>query len=93
MYFGHIYSTCLLPLISFICAQTAHRFKLQILARILKNVATSNIVQSKYYYTICGIVCIVVSFLMGNSPESEFYMPTFRNILSVVSSWAGWYEE
>jgi hypothetical protein len=29
---------------------------------------------------------IVVRFLLGNSPASEFYMPTFRNALSVPSS-------
>jgi len=29
---------------------------------------------------------LVVCFLLGNSPESEFYMPTFRNTLSVPSS-------
>jgi hypothetical protein len=29
---------------------------------------------------------IVVCFLLGNSPASEFYMPTFRNTLSVPSS-------
>ena len=28
----------------------------------------------------------VVCFLLGNSPGSEFYMPTFRNALSVPSS-------
>ena len=28
----------------------------------------------------------VVRFLLGNSPASEFYMPTFRNTLSVPSS-------
>jgi len=28
----------------------------------------------------------VVCFLLGNSPASEFYMPTFKNILSVLSS-------
>jgi len=28
----------------------------------------------------------VVCFLLGNSPVSEFYMPTFRNTLSVPSS-------
>jgi len=31
----------------------------------------------------------VVCFLLGNSPASEFYMPTFRNTLSVPSSQAG----
>ena len=29
---------------------------------------------------------VVVCFLPGNSPASEFYMPTFRNTLSVPSS-------
>jgi hypothetical protein len=33
-------------------------------------------------------VLYVVYFLLGNSPASEFYMPTFRNILSVPSSQA-----
>ena len=32
---------------------------------------------------------IVVCFLLGNSPVSEFYMPMFRNTLSVPSSQAG----
>ena len=31
-------------------------------------------------------VLYVVCFLVGNSPASEFYMPTFRNTLSVPSS-------
>jgi len=35
----------------------------------------------------------VVCFLLGNSLASEFYMPTFRNSLSVPSSHAGMYEE
>jgi hypothetical protein len=29
---------------------------------------------------------VVVSFLLGDSPASVFYMPTFRNSLSVPSS-------
>jgi hypothetical protein len=29
---------------------------------------------------------IALCFLLGNSPASEFYMPTFRNTLSVPSS-------
>jgi hypothetical protein len=33
----------------------------------------------------------VVCFLLGNSPASEFYMPTFRNTLSILSSQAGSY--
>jgi len=32
-------------------------------------------------------VLYVVCFLLGNSPASEFYMPTFRNNQSVPSSW------
>jgi len=35
------------------------------------------------------LVLNVVCFLLGNSPASEFYMSTFRNTLSVPSSWAG----
>jgi hypothetical protein len=35
-----------------------------------------------YERTVIYIVC----FLLGNSPASEFYMPTFRNTLSVPSS-------
>jgi hypothetical protein len=31
----------------------------------------------------------VVCFHLGNSPASEFYMPTFQNTLSVPSSKAG----
>jgi len=31
-------------------------------------------------------VLYVVCFLLGNSPASEFYMPTFRNNLSVPLS-------
>ena len=30
----------------------------------------------------------VLCFILGNSPASEFYMPTFRNTLSVSPSWA-----
>jgi len=31
-------------------------------------------------------VLYVVCFLLGNFPASEFYMPTFRNTLSFLSS-------
>ena len=31
----------------------------------------------------------VVCFLLGNSPASEFYMPTFRNTVSVPSLYGG----
>ena len=45
---------------------------------------------------VCVCVCVcavcteilvsVLCFLLGNSPASEFYMPTFRNAVSVPSS-------
>ena len=35
----------------------------------------------------------VVCFLLGNSPASEFYMPTFRNTPPFPSSQAGRYED
>ena len=34
-------------------------------------------------------ILTVVCFLLGDSPASDLYMPTFRNILSVPSSKAG----
>jgi hypothetical protein len=39
-------------------------------------------------FLISNFRCVlnVVFFLSGDSPPSEFYMPTFRNILSVPSS-------
>jgi len=41
------------------------------------------------YVWICVYWWTVVCFLLGNSPASEFYMPTFRDTLSVPSSQAG----
>ena len=38
-------------------------------------------------------IALLLYFLLGNSPASEFYMPTFRNSLSVPSSLAGRCEE
>jgi len=35
-----------------------------------------------YFHRVLNVVC----FLLGNSPASEFCMPTFRNTLSVPSS-------
>jgi hypothetical protein len=40
--------------------------------------------QSKKNYIVC--------FLLGNSPASEFYIPTFWNTLSVPFSYVGRYE-
>jgi hypothetical protein len=36
--------------------------------------------------TLVEHLMMIVCFLLGNSPASEFYMPTFRNTLSVPSS-------
>jgi len=40
----------------------------------------------KLYAHKLNLKIIVVCFLLCNSPVSEFYMPTFRNTLSVPSS-------
>ena len=45
-----------------------------------------------FYFTISDCFS-VVCFLLGNSPASEFYMPTFRNNLSVPSSYLPAYED
>ena len=37
-------------------------------------------------YVLQNMMLQVVCFLLGNSPASEFYMPTFRYTLSVPSS-------
>jgi len=42
--------------------------------------AEENVMESKIFY--------VVFFLFGDSPVSEFYVPTFRNTLYVPSSQA-----
>jgi hypothetical protein len=39
-----------------------------------------------FSYTACAKEYNDAYFLLGNSPVSEFYMPTFRNTLSVPSS-------
>jgi hypothetical protein len=38
------------------------------------------------FYTACAKEYNDVCFLLGNSPASEFHMPTFRNTLSVPFS-------
>ena len=42
---------------------------------------------------LIGSRLIFVCSLLGNSPASECYMPTFRNTLSVPCSQAGRYED
>jgi hypothetical protein len=51
--------------------------------------------QIAIYFLISNFrhVLNVACFLLGNSATSEFYMPKFRNTLSVQSSWAGRYED
>jgi len=53
------------------------------------------IIQKQWEIGVTGtamlIYCAIVSFLLGNSPPSAFYMPTFRN--TVPSSKAGRFEE
>jgi len=51
--------------------------------------------EQHYFFLISNFcrVLNVVCFLLGNSSVSEFYMPTFRNTLSVATLWAGRYEE
>jgi hypothetical protein len=39
------------------------------------------------------LVLSAVCFRLGDSPSPKVYIPKFRNILSVPSSWACWYEE
>jgi len=49
---------------------------------------TSNLWWVNFMFLISNFHCVlsVVCFLLGNSPASEFYMPKFRNTLSVPSS-------
>jgi len=54
-----------------------------------KPVTPSGYTQQFLYFLLISNFCHVlnvVCFLLGNSPASEFYMPTFRNTLSVPSS-------
>jgi hypothetical protein len=44
------------------------------------------VVHSTFLISNFRRVQYVVCFILGNSPASEFYMPTFRNTLSVPSS-------
>ena len=45
--------------------------------------------QHKLKSRVSNVVC----FILGNSPVSEFYMPTFRNTLSVPSLHLSAYED
>jgi gamma-glutamylcysteine synthetase len=54
----------------------------------LINSVRDNVTNTSYVFLISNFrrVLNIVCFLLGNSPESELYMPTFRNTLSVPSS-------
>ena len=43
-------------------------------------------ISSKKITTVSDNIQFIVCFLLGNSPASDLYMPTFRNTLSVPSS-------
>jgi len=43
---------------------------------------SSSVFLTSNFRRVLNVVC----FLLGNSPASEFYIPTFRNTLSVPSS-------
>ena len=56
---------------------------------ILLGVSKSNLVplwQKNPFLVCANHFHFIVCFLLGNSPASEFYIPTFRNTLSVPSS-------
>ena len=61
-------------------------FQNKILTRLLS--LKLNITKFKSL-SVYVILIFIVCFLLGNSLASEFYMPTFRNTLSVPSSKAG----
>jgi hypothetical protein len=47
---------------------------------------TSFLIMPEYVPYITKRLIVVVCFLLGSSPASEFYMPMFRNIPSVKYS-------
>ena len=57
-----------------------------------KHLLTKNSVRLFLISNFCHVLN-VVCFLLGNSPASEFYMPTFQNTLSVPSSYLPNYED
>ena len=50
----------------------------------LKEILSTNIIQNliSSFRRVQNVVC----FLLGDSPASDLYIPTFRNTLSVLSS-------
>jgi len=61
----------------------------------LINSVRDNVTNTFYVFLISNFCCVlnVVCFLLGNSPASELYMLTFRNTLSVPSSYLDSYEK
>jgi len=62
-----------------VCACVILKLSLGALAKLRR--AAVNFVMFGFMFVLC--------FLLGNSPESELYIPTFRNTLYVPSLWAG----
>jgi len=58
---------------------------------ILPNVQKHAQINKEGKFLISNFCCVlnVVRFLLGNSPQSEFYMPTFRNTLFHLHQWVG----
>ena len=48
---------------------------------------------SSWFFTVYNVALVCCMRLMRNSPASEFYVPTYRNTLSVPPSQADRYEE
>jgi len=49
--------------------------------------------QSTWHIAFCNHLKSIVYFLLGNSPASEFYMPTFRNTSIFIGSHLLAYED
>ena len=54
-----------------------------LLSVMFPGISTTNL----FFISNLRRVLNVVRFLLGNSPASEFYLPTFRNTVCTLSSW------
>ena len=57
-------------------------FKYSGLRLVFTGLSQNKIIMISNFRRVLNVVC----FLLGDSPASEIYMPTFRNTLSVPSS-------
>jgi hypothetical protein len=53
---------------------------------LLRTIWEASIQWKEFLISNFRLVLKIVCFLLGNSPASEFYMPTFRNTLSIPPS-------